>query len=191
MSQHELLAAHLRSLEDYRCNLAADALEAQDREIAKLEQENDLFRQHAARQMSDATLLTGIDISNGSMNMGLQGGAAQLLAESFFDLFQTSEAVNYLELRFESESKMPGKAMIVTLQLVGGITPGQRIAEQEREIEALRKDAERYRWLRDTCWLDTPLEHVICLQLNAKWDRAIDEAIEAAKGEPHGIPPTT
>lgn len=49
------------------------------------------------------------------------------------------------------------------------------------EVERLRKDAERYRFLRDTCWLDTPLEHVICLQLNAKWDRAIDEAIDTAK----------
>lgn len=52
---------------------------------------------------------------------------------------------------------------------------------QAREIEGLRKDAERYQFLRDTCWLDTPLEHVICLQLNAKWDRAIDEAIDADK----------
>lgn len=52
---------------------------------------------------------------------------------------------------------------------------------QAREIDGLRKDAERYQFLRDTCWLDTPLEHVICLQLNAKWDRAIDEAIDAAK----------
>lgn len=121
--------------------LPANALEAQAREIAKIEQENDLFRQHAAKQISDTTLLTGIDISNGPMNMGLQGGAAQLLAESFFDQFQKSEAVNYLELRFESESKMPGKAMVVTLQLVDGVTPGQRIAEQAREIERLCKDA--------------------------------------------------
>lgn len=51
----------------------------------------------------------------------------------------------------------------------------------QAECKKLRKDAERYQFLRDTCWLDTPLEHVICLQMNAKWDRAIDEAIDAAK----------
>lgn len=67
-----------------------------------------------------------------------------------------------------------------------GLTPddayaaAEALEAQAREIERLCKDAERYQFLRDTCWLDTPLEHVICLQLNAKWDRAIDEAIEAA-----------
>lgn len=141
-SQYLSLADLIASLHEDRKN-AANALEAQAREIAKIEQENDLLRQHAAKQISDATLLTGIDVSNGAMNMGLQGGAAQLLAESFFDQFQKSEAVNYLELRFESESKMPGKAMVVTLQLVGGVTPGQRIAEQAREIEGLRAELDR------------------------------------------------
>lgn len=130
MTQHTDLIERLRAssedgLTPDDAYAAAEALEAQAREIAKIEQENDLLRQHAAKQISDATLLTGIDVSNGAMNMGLQGGAAQLLAESFFDQFQKSEAVNYLELRFESESKMPGKAMVVTLQLVGGITPGE------------------------------------------------------------------
>lgn len=37
MSKHELLAAHLRGFEDHRCNLAADALEAQAREIEGLQ----------------------------------------------------------------------------------------------------------------------------------------------------------
>lgn len=50
MSQHELLAAHLRSLEDYRCNLAADALEAQEREIEALQTE-------LARALTSARLI--------------------------------------------------------------------------------------------------------------------------------------
>lgn len=108
-------------------------------ENERLAKENELLRQHAAEQISDSTLLTGIDTSNGAMNVGLEGGAAQLLAESFFDQFQQSGAINYLELRFESESKMPGRSMVVTLQLVGGTTPGQRIADQAREISALKE----------------------------------------------------
>lgn len=131
-----------QGIESFARSVEAAALESQSREIARVEAENDLLRQHAAEQISDATLLTGINIGNGSMNMGLQGGAAQMLAESFFDQFQKSEAVNYLELRFESESKMPGKAMVVTLQLVGGLTPGQKIADQAREIAALKEQVE-------------------------------------------------
>ena len=56
MSQHELLAAHLRSLEDYRCNLAADALEAQAREIEALRKDAERAKQleQLARWMFDA-----------------------------------------------------------------------------------------------------------------------------------------
>lgn len=33
----------------------------------------------------------------------------------------------------------------------------KRIAELERELEAVRKDAERYRWLRLQDWYDSPV----------------------------------
>lgn len=46
------------------------------------------------------------------------------------------------------------------------------------EVEALRKDAERYRWLRDTPW-PAELQTVIQLHSNAIWDRAIDAARSA------------
>lgn len=108
-------------------------------ENERLAKENELLRQHAAEQISDSTLMTGISTNNGAIDVGLKGGAAQLLAESFFDQFQQSGAINYLELRFESEAKMPGRSMVVTLQLVGGITPGQRIADQTKEISALKE----------------------------------------------------
>ena len=41
------------------------------------------------------------------------------------------------------------------------------------EVEALKADAERYRWLRDAPW-PSELADIIRLQLNAKWDAAID-----------------
>lgn len=62
MSQHELLAAHLRSLEDYRCNLAADALEAQAREIADMQQqESELCILHAMAEAECKKLRAEID----------------------------------------------------------------------------------------------------------------------------------
>lgn len=53
--------------------------------------------------------------------------------------------------------------------------------EKEREADALRVDAERYRWLRDKPWRDNDeLEPVIRLQLNALWDDKIDAAMGAS-----------
>ena len=40
------------------------------------------------------------------------------------------------------------------------------------------KDAARYRWMRDTPWLDTKLERIIALQQNALWNVAIDAAMQ-------------
>ncbi len=52
--------------------------------------------------------------------------------------------------------------------------------EKEREADALRVDAMRYRWLRDTPWLDNhELARVIQMQKNALWDERIDAAMGA------------
>jgi hypothetical protein len=47
-------------------------------------------------------------------------------------------------------------------------------------IESLRRDAERYRWLRDTPWPEK-LVPIIQQHRNMLWDAAIDAAIEARK----------
>jgi hypothetical protein len=53
--------------------------------------------------------------------------------------------------------------------------------EKEREADALRLDAERYRWLRDTPWFDNyEIRSVIAHQLNALWDETIDAAMGAS-----------
>lgn len=45
------------------------------------------------------------------------------------------------------------------------------------ERDALRADAERYRWLRDTPWTDDcEMAPVIQMQMNELWDKAIDAA---------------
>ena len=51
------------------------------------------------------------------------------------------------------------------------------LAWQERE--KLRKDAERYRWLRDNPWPPV-LEADILLHRNARWDAEIDAAMAAS-----------
>ncbi len=52
------------------------------------------------------------------------------------------------------------------------------LASLKRMVEELERDAARYRWLRDTPWLDTPIERIIALQQNAIWDSAIDSAMK-------------
>lgn len=47
------------------------------------------------------------------------------------------------------------------------------------ELDALRKDAERYRWLRDNPWPPI-LEADIVLHRNARWDAEIDAAMAAS-----------
>lgn len=51
MSKHELLAAHLRGFEDHRCNLAADALEAQAREIEGLRKQDEALLAEALAEL--------------------------------------------------------------------------------------------------------------------------------------------
>lgn len=51
-----------------------------------------------------------------------------------------------------------------------------RIAELEREVEALRKDAARYRWLRmNRLWLKANLPMIAAPQFDAAIDAALKE----------------
>lgn len=55
------------------------------------------------------------------------------------------------------------------------------IAKLRTEADSLRKDAERYRWLRDTPWFDNyEIRSVIAHQQNALWDKTIDAAMGAS-----------
>lgn len=54
-----------------------------------------------------------------------------------------------------------------------------QLATSRAEVEGLRKDAERYRWLKDTPWTENrEFSHVIQCQMNAIWDKTIDAAME-------------
>lgn len=55
------------------------------------------------------------------------------------------------------------------------------IARLRAEVEKYRKDAERYRWLRDAPWFDNyEIRSVISYQQNAVWDETIDAAMGAS-----------
>ena len=58
----------------------------------------------------------------------------------------------------------------------------------QAELEELRSDAARYRWLRDNDWhADKDLGPVIRLQLNAIWDVKIDAAMASQARNKKGI----
>ena len=103
----------------------------------ELLRENELLRQHASDKISHATLMTDLNVNSGGMNMGLQGGAAQLVAESFADQFKNSGAPNYLEITFTSAEKMPGVRFVVTVQRADGETPTEQIKKLKAELAAV------------------------------------------------------
>jgi hypothetical protein len=56
----------------------------------------------------------------------------------------------------------------------------EAVAAKDAEIEALRKDAERYRWLRKTTnWVTSKGERVDVRNNPELWDSSIDAAIRA------------
>lgn len=65
-------------------------------------------------------------------------------------------------------------------------TAADAIEALEREVEALRKDAERYRWLRKRHWSDTPPTIVVTNPSGLKLgvmtysDERLDEVVDAA-----------
>ena len=63
------------------------------------------------------------------------------------------------------------------------------LAESRRKGDSFRVDAERYRLLREFDWIDSAVAED--RGIHDGKPEALDAAIDAAKGEPHGIPPTT
>ena len=104
--------------------------------LKKVEDENALLRQHAAKQITDATLMTGISLHDGSIHLGLKGGAAAVLAECLTDQFMETGAPNYVELTFVSTEKWPGQRFTVTVQRCDGETPSEQIKKLKAELSA-------------------------------------------------------
>ena len=97
-----------------------------------------LLREENARLMDTLSnpSLTGVNIGNGSVDVGLQGHGPALLAGMFLGLFEKHpEAKNYIECRFSS----PQGPIVVTAMRPGGKTPDQLRREAERKLSELTK----------------------------------------------------
>lgn len=82
--------------------------------------------------------------SDGSFGFTFSGVAIQIMAEAFADQFKSSGAVNYLELLFDHSEVGP---LTVTMQRVEGLTPAQKLAAVEAQLEAAQKERDELKEL--------------------------------------------
>lgn len=125
------------------------ALEDRDEaraEVERLELESDKLREAVSQKLIDTTMLTGIIPANGSMNVGLEGGACRLFAEAFAKQFADIGAENYVEASFTSSAILPGEAFVVRLQKVSGKTPHMLKLDAEAERDKLRARVAELGW---------------------------------------------
>ena len=102
--------------------------------LKTVEDENALLRQHAAKQITDATLMTSLHVHSGGMELGMEGGAAGILVERLAQQFLETGAKNFIELKFQSVEMMPGECFTVTIQRMGGETPGDQLKRLKAEL---------------------------------------------------------
>ena len=111
------------------------------RTAAVLEAENNELREQVCNRLRDETKVVDILFRDRSLNVGLEGGACRILAESFAEQIVEAGAENYIEVAFVSEKILPGEKLIVTIQRCKGKTPHQFRLEAERRLEALTPKA--------------------------------------------------
>jgi len=78
--------------------------------------------------------LLGVEVHGSMMEMGLKGGAAQMLAAMFVEQFKDTGAKNYIEVSFHHNDL--GR-IIVTVQRADGLTPADKLREAEAKLAAL------------------------------------------------------
>ena len=130
-------------------NEAADELERLRAELGEANNLGNQFSDEVVRMRERAEraeaalanpLLTGMNIGNGTMDIGLEGAGPQLIAGMFLGTFEKyPDAKNYIEVRFDS----PQGPLLVTVVKPGGKTPHQARRETEAERDALRKELDR------------------------------------------------
>ncbi len=89
-------------------------------------------------KLINETMVTSINIGEGSMEIDLEGGACRLLAEAFEKQFKDSGAKNYVELSFISEDL---GLITVTMQRYKKLTPAGKVSEMKKLIAAGKIDA--------------------------------------------------
>lgn len=102
------------------------------RAIRQLREENERLL-----AVIDNPMLTGINIGNGTVKIGIESHhPAQLLAGMFLGIFEKhQDAKNYLEVTFNS----PQGPILVTVMRPGGKTPDQLRREAELKLAEYEK----------------------------------------------------
>ena len=136
------------TIESHWVDAMFNIIEDQSADYSQLEVENARLRGLLAEKVVTSTMLTGLVPDDGGMTLGFEGGACGMLAQVFGDQFYRSQAVNYLELRFDSAKHPELGPLVVTLQRVEGKTPHQlrEVAEAQvrtmtEQVTALQSDA--------------------------------------------------
>lgn len=111
-------------------------------DLDKFKAENDRLRGLLAEKVVDSTMLTGLEVNRGGIDIGFEGGAAQMLAEMFIEQFNASGAINSLEVTFQD--KELGQ-IVVTTQRMGGLTPAQQRSKAIAERDCLQSENDRLR----------------------------------------------
>lgn len=118
-----------------------EAIKAKE-DLDKLKAENDRLRELLAEKVVSSTMLTGLEVNRGGIDVGFNGGAAQMLAEMFIEQFNVSGAINSLEVTFQD--KELGQ-IVVTTQRMGGLTPAQQRSKAIAERDCLQSENNRLR----------------------------------------------
>ena len=109
-----------------RAKLAALALLNPWRTVRQLREENERL----AKAITDP-LLTGINMGNGTLDVGIEGAGPQIVAGMFLGMFEKyPDAKNYIEVTFCSRMG----PILVTVVKPGGKTPDQLLREAERKL---------------------------------------------------------
>lgn len=112
---------------------AARAINNHDNLTAEVKE----LKQSLANQAYRDVMLNKMNVERGGINLQLEGGACQLLANCFADQFRSSGATNYLEMSFESNDADIGE-LVVTMQRKDGKTPSELRSDAEAENKAMR-----------------------------------------------------
>lgn len=183
----EANAAFIAACDPQTITAICQALQSLTAERDELRAERDRAMEALGDDVAARTMIEDLRMQGGGLEMQFSGGASGLLAQAFVDALDAYAAANYLEVSFDSAKH--GR-IVVTTQKVAGKTPHQlrKEAEQERDelqaqVEALRADAERYRWLRAnwfTMAADYPPGRIQFHTGQQRWSELDESAVDAA-----------
>ncbi|QQE90460.1 hypothetical protein [Azotobacter chroococcum] len=120
-----------------------DGVAEQANAVRGLIAENERLREVLAEKLIDSTMLTGIDIGNGSLTIGAKGGVCGIMADSFGQMLFESGAENYIEAFFSSSKHPELGQIVVTVKRETGKTPHQLRQVAEAERDQLKAESER------------------------------------------------